>query len=102
MFLDRFQVHHDGTNLVTAKTELRHIWMARDDALAQSFLQGLDRVTLGKSAKQRSLRMPALADTADGMATRAIPREKSLAAVEGGYVLGSSSGSKEGKIDSQR
>ena len=41
--------------------------------------------------------MPALADPSDGMATRAVPCEKSLAAVEGGYVRGSSSGSKEAR-----
>jgi hypothetical protein len=62
--------------------------MPRDDTLAQSFLQGLDRVALGRSAKQRSLWMPALAGSADGMAT-----------MEGGYVRGS--GSKEGKKDTE-
>ena len=55
MFLDPLQIDHDGTDLLTAKSEFRHIWMARDDALAQSLLQGLDRVALGKSAEQRSL-----------------------------------------------
>jgi hypothetical protein len=102
MFLDGLQVHHDGTDVLTAKSEFRHIWMARDDALAQSFLQELDRVAPGKSAKQWSLRVPALADTADGMTTRAIPFEKRLAAMEGGYVRGSSSGRQEGEIDPQR
>ncbi|HEY2532587.1 MAG TPA: hypothetical protein VGJ20_32415 [Xanthobacteraceae bacterium] len=45
--------------------------------------------------------MPALADAADGMATRAIPCEKSLAPVEGGSMRGSGSGSKEGKKDTE-
>jgi hypothetical protein len=94
MFLDGLQVHHNGTNILTAESEFRHIWMARDDALAQRFLQELDRVALGKCAKQRSLRMPTLAGGADGMATRAIPCEKSLAAVEDSYVVGNSRGSK--------
>jgi hypothetical protein len=102
MFLHRLQINHDGTDILTAKSEFRHIWMAKDDALAQSFLQELDRVALGKSAKQWSLRMPALADAADRMTTRAIPFEKSRAAVEGGYVRGSSSGRQEGEIDPQR
>src|SRR6516225_1336763 len=100
MFLDRLQIDYYGADILTAKSEFRHIWMTRDDALAQSFLQRLDRVAVGKSAKQRSLRMPALADATDGMARRAIPCEKSLAALEGGYVLGGS-GSKQGEIQTQ-
>jgi hypothetical protein len=63
----------------------------------QSFLQGLDRVPLRESAK-RSLRMPALADAAGCMATRAIPGEKSLAPPESGHVLRSHS-YHEGEID---
>jgi hypothetical protein len=101
MFLDRLQIDHDRTDILAAKSEFRHIWMARDDALAQSFLQGLYRIALGKSAKQWSLRMPALADAANGMAARAIPCEKSLAVVEGGHVRGSSSGCQQGEIDTQ-
>jgi len=72
MFLDRLQIDHDGTDILTAKSEFRHVWVARDDALAQSFLQGLDRVAAGKSTKQRSLQMSALSDAADGMARSAI------------------------------
>jgi hypothetical protein len=37
MFLDGLQVPHDGADILTAKSEFRHIWMARDDALAESF-----------------------------------------------------------------
>jgi hypothetical protein len=100
-FLDRLQIDHDGADILAAKSEFGHVWMARDDALAQSFLQGLDRIALGKSAKQRSLPMPALTGAAGSMATRAISCEKSLAAAEGGHVVGSSSGYNEGKADTQ-
>jgi hypothetical protein len=74
--------------------------MARDNTFTQSFLQGLDRVPLGESAKQRSLRMPALADAADGASTIAIRCEKSLGPLESGHVLGSRR-YHEGEINNQ-
>ena len=102
MFLDRLQIDHDGSDILAAKYEFRHIWMARNNTLAKSFLQGFDRVPLGESAKQRSLRMPALADAASGMAPKAIACEKSRATAEGGHVLGGSSECQEGETDTQR
>ena len=82
-FLDRLQVGDDGADIVAFEFELRHVRMARDDALAQGFLQRLDRIALRQGAEQRGLRMAAFAGAGGRMAARAILGEESLSPLEG-------------------
>src|SRR5260221_9852504 len=87
LFLNGLQISDDSTDLIALEFELRHIRMAGDDALAQGFLQRLDRVALRQATKQGGLRMSAFAGAGGRMATRAFLGEKSLSPLKGSGIL---------------
>jgi hypothetical protein len=90
--LDRLQIGDYGADIVTVECELGHVWMARDNSLAQSLFKKLDWIVRRKVTKQRSLRVPALAGAADGMAASAVPCEESLATPDVARVVGACGG----------
>src|SRR5262245_35878406 len=83
LLLNGFKIIDDRAHILSREDELRHVRMAGGKALRQRLGKAFDLVFAREGSERRSLRVQAGAGAADGMATRAIPREQQLATSSG-------------------